>query len=218
MLRIDVLAELGCCCFCSILIIANDEFLAANPKRVASFMRAVKRATDLLHADPAAAWAEYCRVEKTMNTPLNFKIFERSFVYMSKDMSCVARDWNKVVGVCAPSLAASLTSWQYCKRLGVIEGEFVPNYTKYVSLRARAVLTIFTASSSSGTCSPTSSTPTRTRSWSYVAPCSPVSALLTASGQDPGERQVGPRCPRTRALCLCRHRYRRLNASTPPPP
>ena len=29
MLRIDQLAELGCCCFCSILYIANDAFLAA---------------------------------------------------------------------------------------------------------------------------------------------------------------------------------------------
>ncbi|KAL5420194.1 glycylpeptide N-tetradecanoyltransferase [Paraphaeosphaeria minitans] len=34
MLRIDELAQLGCCCFCSILYIANDAFLAANPERV----------------------------------------------------------------------------------------------------------------------------------------------------------------------------------------
>lgn len=50
-----------------------------------------------------------------MNTPLNKKIFERSFVYMSKDLVNVARDWNKVVG--------------YTKRLGVIQGDFEPNYT-----------------------------------------------------------------------------------------
>lgn len=67
MLRIDVLAELGCCCFCSILIIANEKFLAENPVRVAGFMRAVKKATDFMHRDPAAAWAVsisflYCTV------------------------------------------------------------------------------------------------------------------------------------------------------------
>ena len=53
-----------------------------------------------------------------MNTPLNKKIFERSFVYMSKDLTNVPRDWTKVVG--------------YCKRLGILDGEFVPNYTKSV--------------------------------------------------------------------------------------
>lgn len=34
-----------------------------------------------------------------MNTPLNAKIFERSFTYMSKDLRNVARDWNKVTNV-----------------------------------------------------------------------------------------------------------------------
>ena len=79
MLRIDVLAELGCCCFCSsssrrsflfrtiadvicaVLIIANEQFLAREPKKVAAFMRAVKKAADFMHAEPAAAWAEFCR-------------------------------------------------------------------------------------------------------------------------------------------------------------
>lgn len=31
-----------------------------------------------------------------MNTPLNAKIFERSFAYMSKDLVNVDRDWQKV--------------------------------------------------------------------------------------------------------------------------
>lgn len=34
-----------------------------------------------------------------MNTPLNAKIFERSFVYMSRDLKNVDRDWQKVTGV-----------------------------------------------------------------------------------------------------------------------
>lgn len=38
MLRIDELAELGCCCFCSILIIANESFLAREPIKAAAFV------------------------------------------------------------------------------------------------------------------------------------------------------------------------------------
>ena len=42
MLRIDELAELGCCCFCSILYIGNESFIEQNPEKVRSFLRAVK--------------------------------------------------------------------------------------------------------------------------------------------------------------------------------
>lgn len=58
MLRMDQLAELGCYYFCSILYIANDAFLAVNPDKVAKFMRAVKRATDAVLADPVTAYDE----------------------------------------------------------------------------------------------------------------------------------------------------------------
>ncbi|GAA6041426.1 hypothetical protein JCM8097_005245 [Rhodosporidiobolus ruineniae] len=115
MLRIDRLAELGCCCFCSILNIVNDDFLAENPEKVAAFMRAIKRAADDVQADPKAAWAVFRKHKKTMRTPLNEKIFERAFVYLSKDLKCVERDWNKVTA--------------YAKRLGVIEEGFKQNYT-----------------------------------------------------------------------------------------
>ncbi|KAJ5831805.1 hypothetical protein N7474_000116 [Penicillium riverlandense] len=115
MLRIDQLAELGCCCFCSILYIANDSFLAANTDKVAKFMRAVKRATDAVLADPAAAYEEYVDMKPIMADPVNRKIFERSFAYFSRDLKNVERDWNKVTA--------------YGKRLGVLDSEFVPNYT-----------------------------------------------------------------------------------------
>ncbi|KAL8281534.1 hypothetical protein RQP46_006218 [Phenoliferia psychrophenolica] len=115
MLRIDELAELGCCCFCSILYIANESFLAREPQKAASFMKAVKKAADFLQAEPVQAWAEFCAFKKTMNTPLNAKIFERSFQYMSKDLVNVDRDWQKVTN--------------YCKRLDILEGDFTPNYT-----------------------------------------------------------------------------------------
>lgn len=115
MLRIDELAELGCCCFCSILYIGNDAFIEANPEKVKSFMRAVKRATDFVLSDPEAAWAEYVDVKPVMGSELNRKIFERSFAYFSKDLRNVQRDWEKVT--------------KYGKRLGVLDASFEPNYT-----------------------------------------------------------------------------------------
>lgn len=115
MLRIDQLAELGCCCFCSILYIANDAFITANPEKVKAFMRAVKRGTDAVLADPAAAYKEYIDVKPIMATPVNRKIFERSFAYFSRDLKNVQRDWTKVTN--------------YGKRLGILDESFVSNYT-----------------------------------------------------------------------------------------
>lgn len=109
------LAELGCCCFCSILYIGNEAFISQNPDKVRSFMRAVKRATDFVLSSPEQAWAEYCDFKPAMATDLNRKIFERSFAYFSKDLQNVARDWNKVT--------------KYGKRLGVLGEDFTPNYT-----------------------------------------------------------------------------------------
>jgi pyrimidine precursor biosynthesis enzyme len=115
MLRIDELAELGCCCFCTILYIANDAFLAANPEKVRKFLAAVKRATDYVLAEPLKAYEEYIDVKPIMGTPVNRKIFERSFAYFSRDMKNVNRDWNKVTN--------------YGKRLGILDPSFVGNYT-----------------------------------------------------------------------------------------
>ncbi|KAF2725382.1 NMT1 protein [Polychaeton citri CBS 116435] len=120
MLRIDELAELGCCCFCSILYIGNEPFLEKNPEKVAKFMRAVKKATDFVLSEPEKAWTEYVDFKPVMGSDLNRKIFERSFAYFSKDLKNVQRDWNKVTA--------------YGKRLGVLDPSFQPNYTnKYLS-------------------------------------------------------------------------------------
>ncbi|KAL2863248.1 NMT1/THI5 family protein [Aspergillus lucknowensis] len=120
MLRIDQLAELGCCCFCSILYIANDAFIAANPEKIGKFMNAVKRATDFVLANPEKAYEEYVDMKPIMGTAVNRKIFERSFAYFSRDLKNVQRDWNKVTN--------------YGKRLGILDAEFVPNYTnKFLS-------------------------------------------------------------------------------------
>ena len=115
MLRIDELAELGCCCFCSILYIGNERFVAENPAKVRAFLRAVKRATDFVLVQPERAWAEYVDFKPVMGTPLNRAIFERSFAYFSRDLKNVRRDWEKVT--------------RYGKRLGVLDAAFEPNYT-----------------------------------------------------------------------------------------
>ncbi|KAA8893514.1 thiamine biosynthesis protein [Sphaerosporella brunnea] len=115
MLRIDELAELGCCCFCSILYIANDAFLQANPEKVTAFLKAVKTATDYLLSEPEKAYADYIDMKPLMGTKLNRKIFERSFAYFSKDLQNVKRDWTKVTN--------------YGKRLEVLPADYEPNYT-----------------------------------------------------------------------------------------
>ncbi|SPO21440.1 probable thiamine biosynthesis protein nmt1 [Ustilago trichophora] len=115
MLRIDELAELGCCCFCSILYIANDDFVRQCPDKVRAFMRAVKRAADDLFNQPQQAWEDFKHFKKSMQGTINARIFERSFAYMSRDCANVPRDWTKVTN--------------YCKRLGIIDADFEPNMT-----------------------------------------------------------------------------------------
>lgn len=59
MLRIDELAELGSCCFCSIWYIVTKPVLARSPKKARAFMRAVHRAAEFLQREPAKARHEY---------------------------------------------------------------------------------------------------------------------------------------------------------------
>lgn len=115
MLRIDELAELGCCCFCSILLIGNETFINKYPEKVRAFMRALKIANDFVLASPVQAFNEYAGIKPEMDTPLNRKIFERSFAYFSKDLHNVERDWHKVTN--------------YAKRLQVVPTDFQPNFT-----------------------------------------------------------------------------------------
>lgn len=115
MLRIDELAELGCCCFCTILYIGNEDFLKANPERVKAFMRACKKATDFVISSPEQAWQEYLDIFPHLNTVVDRKIYERSFGYLSESLANVERDWNKVTN--------------YGKRLLVLPESFEANYT-----------------------------------------------------------------------------------------
>lgn len=78
-------------------------------------MRAIHRASVFLNHHPQQAWSEFQAFKKSMREPIQAKIFERSFAYMSVDNVNVKRDWLKVTA--------------YCKRLGILAGDFQPNYT-----------------------------------------------------------------------------------------
>ncbi|KAI9306875.1 NMT1/THI5 like-domain-containing protein [Cunninghamella echinulata] len=115
MLRIDELADLGCCCFCSILMIGNDKFIHENPEKVKKFMKAVKRGADYMFANPSQAYEVFVDMKPWMNSIVNRKIYQRSFRYMSRDLKNVDRDWNKVT--------------KYCQRLNIVDASFKQNQT-----------------------------------------------------------------------------------------
>lgn len=120
MLRIDQLAELGCCCFCTILYICNDEFLKKNPQKVKKILTALKKATDHVLAHPREAWADYADFKPQMASTLNGKMFERCFAYFLDSLYNVHRDWRKVTA--------------YGKRLDILPQNYEPNYSnEYLS-------------------------------------------------------------------------------------
>jgi pyrimidine precursor biosynthesis enzyme len=95
--------------------IANDRFMAENPDKIHKFMKAVKRATDYVLVAPSEAYKIYIDIKPEMASPVNRKIYERSYAYFSKDLKNVQRDWEKVT--------------KYGKRLEVLNADFEPNYT-----------------------------------------------------------------------------------------
>ncbi|KAH3900096.1 NMT1/THI5 family protein SCDLUD_003063 [Saccharomycodes ludwigii] len=120
MLRIDKLACLGCCCFCTILYICNDEFLAKNGDKVRKFLIAIKKATDDVLNHPEQSWATYTDLKPQLNTDLAYKQYQRCFAYFSSSLYNVHRDWKKVTG--------------YGKRLEILPLDYKSNYTnEYLS-------------------------------------------------------------------------------------
>ncbi|KAJ3077211.1 glycylpeptide N-tetradecanoyltransferase [Podochytrium sp. JEL0797] len=115
MLRIDELADLGCCCFCSVLYIGNDKFIQENPDKVRAFMKAIKRATDFLLANPTKGYNLYVEMKPYLGSDLNRKMFDRSLPYFSASLENVQRDWTKVTN--------------FSKTLGVVDESFVQNMT-----------------------------------------------------------------------------------------
>ncbi len=95
-LRIDELAGLGCCCFCSIMIITHQKHAENDPERVRSMMRATQRAAAYTTENPEEAYAAFCACRPKLDTPLNRKIFYRTLPFFSRTCLNVERDWKKV--------------------------------------------------------------------------------------------------------------------------
>lgn len=115
MMRIDKVACLGCCCFCSICYICNDEFLSKNESKVKAFLRAIKKATDDVINDPKGSWNKYVDFKPQLDNELSYKQYERCYAYFSASLFNVHRDWNKVTN--------------YGKRLDILPADYKPNYS-----------------------------------------------------------------------------------------
>jgi len=121
MLRIDQLADLGCCCFCSVLHIVNDEFLAKNPEQVKAYMKAIKRAGQFIRSNRDAAWEMFSQMKPKLANQTSKLMYEASLPYLSPTMQNVQRDWDKVT--------------KYSLRLGIIDESFKQNQTNAFSPR-----------------------------------------------------------------------------------
>lgn len=105
-LRIDQLAGLGCCCFCSI------QFITAHidPDLTAAFLRATLRGASLTTESPEEAFDLLCHVKPNLRTDMYRKIFLRTLPFFSRNLSNVERDWAKV--------------GKYTKHLEIVEPQF----------------------------------------------------------------------------------------------
>ncbi|HAT6372148.1 TPA: thiamine biosynthesis protein [Legionella pneumophila] len=94
-LRIDQLAGLGCCCFCSIQFIVPETTLQ-QPELVKGFLRATQRGAAYTTEKPEEAYELLCQAKPQLRTPLYQKIFTRTLPFFSRTLINVDRDWDKV--------------------------------------------------------------------------------------------------------------------------
>jgi ABC-type nitrate/sulfonate/bicarbonate transport system substrate-binding protein len=94
-LRIDQLAGLGCCCFCSIQFIVPERTLE-QPELIQGFLRATQRGAAFTTEHPEQAYELLCQAKPQLRTPLYQTIFMRSLPFFSRNLMNVDRDWEKV--------------------------------------------------------------------------------------------------------------------------
>lgn len=94
-LRLDQLAGLGCCCFCSIQIIVPDEMLQ-EPELIKSFLYATQRGAAFTTEHPEEAFELLCQTKPNLRSELYRKIFIRTLPFFSRTLLNIERDWNKV--------------------------------------------------------------------------------------------------------------------------
>lgn len=110
MLRLDQLAGLGCCCFCSIQFIVHEKILQNEQEMLTKFMRATQRGAAFTTEQPEAAFELLCQSKPTLRSDLYKKIFMRTLPFFSRNLLNVDRDWAKVA--------------RYSKHLGIIPQDF----------------------------------------------------------------------------------------------
>ncbi|MDF1756711.1 MAG: ABC transporter substrate-binding protein [Legionellaceae bacterium] len=108
-LRIDQLAGLGCCCFCSVQFIVPERMLA-KPELLQGFLRATQRGAAFTTEKPEEAYELICQAKPQLRTEMYHKIFIRTLPFFSRNLLNVERDWNKV--------------GRYTKHLGIIDEKF----------------------------------------------------------------------------------------------
>jgi ABC-type nitrate/sulfonate/bicarbonate transport system substrate-binding protein len=108
-LRLDQLAGLGCCCFCSIQFIVPDRTLE-QPELVQGFLKATQRGAALVTEQPEEAYEFLCQLKPQLRTALYQKIFMRTLPFFSRTLLNVDRDWEKVA--------------RYTKHLGIVDQQF----------------------------------------------------------------------------------------------
>lgn len=95
-LRIDQLAGLGCCCFCSIQIIAHEQTILNKPEVLQSFLVATQRGAEFVTQYPEQAFEVLCKAHPLMRDLTQKKVFTHTLPYFSRNLLNVERDWEKV--------------------------------------------------------------------------------------------------------------------------
>jgi len=108
-LRIDELAGLGCCCFCSIQIITRTNFLIEKREFIEAFLFATQRASTYITQYPEQAWNTLVESQPQFHSEVNKKIFIHTLPLFSRNLLNVERDWNKV--------------YKYAQHLGLHSGD-----------------------------------------------------------------------------------------------
>lgn len=96
MLRIDELAGLGCCCFCSIQMICSEKTLEEKPDTVRGFLKATQRAVHTILDDPETSFDQLCEARPELNTDMHRTIYFHTLPFFTRTLENVDRDWRKV--------------------------------------------------------------------------------------------------------------------------
>lgn len=109
LLRIDQLAGLGCCCFCSIQIIAHEQTLKDKSEVLRAFLTATERGASYVTQYPQEAFKIICEWQPEFKSETQQKIFTHTLPFFSRSLLNVERDWNKV--------------YRYTQHLGLHHGD-----------------------------------------------------------------------------------------------